>query len=50
MKKYSMDMRSLYNLKFAVIGKGTYDRLADYGIYANYTPEKYNSRGIGKGS
>ena len=32
MKKYSIDMRSLYNLKFAVIGKGTYDRLADYGI------------------
>lgn len=49
MKKYSIDMRSLYNLKFAVIGKGTYDRLADYGIYADYTPEKYTAEELGKG-
>lgn len=49
MKKYSIDMRSLYNVKFAVIGKGTYDRLADYGIYADYMPEKYTAEELGKG-
>lgn len=37
------DIRSLYNLKFAVVGKKTEERLMEHGIYADFVPDKYDS-------
>lgn len=42
-KENKIDIRYLSNIKFAVIGKGTYDALAEFGIYADIMPEKYTA-------
>lgn len=43
-----IDMRKLAGIKFAVIGKGTYDALAECGIYADIMPEKYTAGELSK--
>ncbi len=48
LKENNVDMRSLCNIKFAVIGKGTYDALSEYGIYADIMPEKYTAEELSK--
>ncbi len=48
LKENSIDIRKLYNKKFAVIGKGTYDALCEYGIYADIMPEKYTASELSK--
>lgn len=40
------DIRSLYNIKFAVIGKGTAERLEEHGIYADFIPDKFDSASL----
>ncbi len=47
-KRTKTDLRSLKN-KIAVIGEGTYNALAEHGIYADYMPDKYTSEALGKG-
>ncbi len=47
-KNRKKDLRNLKN-KIAVIGQGTYDALAEYGIYADYMPPVYTSEELGKG-
>ncbi len=41
LKKENKDFRILSNLKFAVIGSGTADKLLEYGIYADFIPTHY---------
>ncbi len=48
LKEIGFDIRNLKN-KIAVIGEGTYDALAEYGIYADYMPDIYTSEELGKG-
>ncbi len=44
----NIDVRRLGNIKFAVIGKGTYDALKEYGIYADIMPEKFTAEELSK--
>ncbi len=48
LRRDNTDIRRLKN-KIAVIGRGTYDALAEYGIYADYMPDIYTSEELGKG-
>lgn len=48
LRKNKTDLRHLKN-KIAVIGQGTYDALAECGIYADYMPDIYTSEELGKG-
>lgn len=48
LKENSYDIRNLADIKFAVIGKGTYNALAEYGIYADIMPEKYTAEELSK--
>lgn len=48
LKESRFDIRNLKN-KIAVIGEGTYNALAEYGIYADYMPDIYTSEELGKG-
>ncbi|MGN1319043.1 MAG: uroporphyrinogen-III C-methyltransferase [Lachnospirales bacterium] len=43
-----IDIRKLYNIKFAVIGQGTYNYLAGYGIYADIMPSKFTALDLSK--
>lgn len=47
-RRMKIDIRSLCNKKFAVVGKRTAQRLEEYGIYADYIPEKYNSAALSR--
>lgn len=44
-----MDFRALYGCKFAVIGNGTAAALAEYGVIADYIPERFDARHLGEG-
>lgn len=44
----NIDVRRLGNIKFAVIGRGTYDALKEYGIYADIMPEKFTAEELSK--
>lgn len=48
LSNHHIDIRKLSNVKFAVIGKGTYETLAEYGIYAEIMPEKYTAEELSK--
>lgn len=43
-KKENKDIRILSDLKFALIGSGTYEKLKEYGIYADFVPSCYDSQ------
>lgn len=49
MKRRSYDLRRLGNTKIACIGAGTAETLSGYGIYADYVPEKYTAKDLGRG-
>lgn len=42
------DFREIFNLKFAVIGSGTADKLASYGFYPDLIPEIFDSYNLAK--
>ena len=44
LKEENKDIKILSNLKFAVIGSGTADKLLEYGIYADFVPSQYDSK------
>lgn len=48
MKKCSVDIRSLMNLKFAAVGKNTAKALADYGIRCDFVPSKFSGADLAK--
>lgn len=48
LRRLQIDVRSLYRLKFAVIGAGTKTALEEKGIYCDCLPEKYSSRDLGR--
>ena len=47
-KSCAGDIRELGNMRFAVIGEGTADGLAEYGILADFEPSAYTARALGK--
>ncbi|MDO4960472.1 MAG: uroporphyrinogen-III C-methyltransferase [Eubacteriales bacterium] len=47
LKAHDIDMRSLANVSFAVIGRSTGEELKKYGIKADFCPAKYTSEGLG---
>lgn len=47
-KKYRRDIRELAKFKFAVIGSGTADTLREYGIEADFVPQKFSSEDMAK--
>lgn len=48
LKSLKMDVRKLSHIKFAVIGKGTAEALADHGIYSECLPTMYSSKDLGE--
>jgi len=48
MKQSKIDMRTLANLKIAVIGSGTAEILESAGIYPDLIPENYTSQALGE--
>ena len=42
LRKLGRDLRALYNMKLAAIGKGTADALAAYGLTADLIPAQYD--------
>lgn len=48
LKKRKTDFRSLFGLKFAVIGKGTAEKLMSYGFNADIMPDIYSADELGK--
>lgn len=48
MRERKFDIRRLSGLKFAVIGKGTAEKLAAYGVYADFVPSVYESGALGR--
>ncbi|MGN0642917.1 MAG: uroporphyrinogen-III C-methyltransferase [Huintestinicola sp.] len=48
LKRRKKDIRELYGIRFAVIGKGTADILESHGIYADIIPESFNSEALAK--
>lgn len=46
LKENHKDIRSLSNIRFAVIGSGTKDALEAKGIYADFVPTRYSSRDL----
>ena len=43
-KKYDIDIRSLYNKKICVIGSGSGEALKKYGVNADFIPRKFDSK------
>ncbi|MCD8159154.1 MAG: uroporphyrinogen-III C-methyltransferase [Clostridiales bacterium] len=48
LREKHIDIRKLAGIKFAVIGKSTYEALAKLGIYADVMPEKYTAEELSK--
>lgn len=48
LREMQTDIRKLHRAKFAVIGEGTRKALADFGIYADVMPEKYDGEHLAK--
>lgn len=46
--KNKMDLRILGTLKFAVVGKSTYSKLKEFGIYADFMPETFVGEDLGR--
>ncbi len=49
LKKSKRDIRSLFGIKVAVIGKGTKRACEDRGILVDYMPSDFNGRALAKG-
>ena len=48
LRAYKIDLRLFSHIKFAVIGQGTADALADHGIYCDCMPDTYTSQELSK--
>lgn len=48
LQEQHLDLRAFAGIKFACIGRGTEDKLAAHGIYADLVPEKYTAGDLGK--
>ncbi|MCC8073524.1 MAG: uroporphyrinogen-III C-methyltransferase [Clostridiales bacterium] len=48
LKENEIDLRKLFNLKFACIGTQCANELAKYGLYADFIPEKFTAEVMGK--
>ncbi|HCT64247.1 MAG TPA: uroporphyrinogen-III C-methyltransferase [Lachnospiraceae bacterium] len=48
LKYLGVDIRSLFHIKFAVIGSGTQSELSNYGINADLMPQKFTSKALGE--
>lgn len=48
LKYLGVDIRSLFHIKFAVIGAGTQSELSNYGINADLMPQKFTSEALGE--
>ncbi|MGN1444273.1 MAG: uroporphyrinogen-III C-methyltransferase [Acutalibacteraceae bacterium] len=48
LKKRKTDYRSLFGLRFAVIGEGTAEKLMSYGFRADFMPDVYSADELGK--
>jgi len=48
-KNERIDIRTLCNLKFAVVGRGTKEYLENFGFYADYMPEEFTTEGLANG-
>jgi uroporphyrinogen III methyltransferase / synthase len=48
LQKESLDSRALHNLKVAVVGIGTAERLREYGVIADFVPHNFNSEELVK--
>ena len=48
LKKRKTDFRSLFGLRFAVIGEGTAEKLMSYGFQADFMPDIYSADELGK--
>lgn len=48
LREYRIDIRSLWKIKFAVIGSGTAEVLAKRGIFPEIMPDRYTSEALGK--
>ncbi len=49
LRREKKDIRLLMGLKFAVIGAGTAKALCRYGFYADYMPENFYAKELGRG-
>ena len=49
MKRRAYDFRRLGTVKMACIGTGTAETLSGYGFYADFIPEKYTAKELGRG-
>lgn len=49
LRREKKDIRPLMGLKFAVIGAGTAKALCRYGFYADYMPENFYAKELGRG-
>ena len=43
------DLRALWHVKFAVVGKGTEKELAGHGFYTDYIPDRYQASDLARG-
>lgn len=43
-----IDRRLLAGVKYAVVGQGTADRLSEYGVFADFIPERSNAKELGR--
>ncbi|MCI9134181.1 MAG: hydroxymethylbilane synthase [Lachnospiraceae bacterium] len=48
LRERNIDLRSLWGLRFAVIGEGTRKALEGYGILPDFVPEKYSSQDLAR--
>ncbi len=49
LKALQIDLRRISKCRFAVIGTGTADTLAEYGFYADYMPDTFTASALAKG-
>ncbi len=49
LKEYRIDGRALCGCKIGVIGKGTEEELAKFGLFADFVPQKYDCKALGAG-
>lgn len=49
MRVLGLDIRSLYDVKLAVVGKATAEALESIGLIADYVPNKYTTEELAKG-
>lgn len=49
LKEQKIDIRTIFHIKFAVIGSGTKQALYHHGLISDYIPDTFSSEGLAKG-